>query len=95
MDELFKQYGGPIITVVAIVALIAVVTLVIKSSGTSFQGMVESFTGRMNTQSEKAMDDSDINLKGNDNGSGITYDETHKTGGSTSGSNTSGSTTNP
>ena len=58
MDELFKQYGGPIITVVAIVALIAVVTAVIRGSGKSFSGMIEKFTNRMDSQADKA--DKDI-----------------------------------
>ena len=56
MDELFKQYGGPILTVVAIVALIAVITAVIANSKGSFQDMTDQFRQKMNTKGTEAVD---------------------------------------
>ena len=35
MEEIFEQYGGAIITVIAIVALAAMITMVIGSDSTS------------------------------------------------------------
>lgn len=45
MEEFMKQYGGAVITVIAIIALIIVVTAVIKSDATSnaFQGLISDF----------------------------------------------------
>ena len=33
MEEIFKQYGGPIITVIVIVALIAIMTILLAGDG--------------------------------------------------------------
>ena len=48
MDEIFKQYGSTIITVLAIVAVIGIITLVIGSDTTSlvykaFKDLIEGF----------------------------------------------------
>ncbi len=48
MDEIFKQYGSTIITVLAIVAVIGIITLVIGSDTSSivyqaFSKLIENF----------------------------------------------------
>lgn len=45
MEEFMKQYGGAIITVVAILALITVIVVVIKSDATNsaFQNLITNF----------------------------------------------------
>ena len=49
MKEIFEQYGGTIITVIAIFALIAIIRLVIGSSSTDsivyqgFHDMIQNF----------------------------------------------------
>lgn len=48
MDEIFKQYGGPIITVIAIVALIAIVTLLLTTDAggiviSTFKNLIDKF----------------------------------------------------
>lgn len=40
MKEIFEQYGGPIITVIAIVAIAAIVTVILISSNTEGSGGV-------------------------------------------------------
>lgn len=45
MEEFMKQYGGAVITVIAIIALIIVITAVIKSDATNsaFQNLISDF----------------------------------------------------
>ena len=55
MEELFKQYGGPILIVVAIVALIAVITAVIANSSGAFQDMTDNLRTHMNDTGTSAV----------------------------------------
>lgn len=64
MEELFKQYGGPILIVVAVVALIAVITAVIANSQGGFQNMINNFTNKVNTAGENATNDSFVDKNG-------------------------------
>lgn len=53
MDEIFKQYGATIITVLAIVAIIGIMTLVIGSDTNSivykaFKDLIEGFYAKAN-----------------------------------------------
>lgn len=46
MKEIFQEYGGILITVVAIVALIAVITLLVQTNGvvhTAFKDLITGF----------------------------------------------------
>lgn len=50
MKEIFEQYGGAIITVIAVVALAAFITMVIGSDATSpvykaFDGLIQNLGG--------------------------------------------------
>lgn len=49
MEEIFKQYGGPIITVMVIVAIIVLATFLLKEGGViseAFTDLINSFKGR-------------------------------------------------
>ena len=51
MEEIFKQYGGPIITVMVIVAIIAIVTLLLSTGddgviSNAFKELIGKFQGR-------------------------------------------------
>lgn len=49
MDEIIKQYSGPIIAVVVVLALIAIVTILLTTNGavaTAFQNMLSSFIAK-------------------------------------------------
>lgn len=53
MKEIFEQYGGVLITVVAVLALIVVITFLIGTNGDSavgsaFQELIQSFIERAN-----------------------------------------------
>lgn len=53
MKEIFEQYGGAIITVIAVVALTALITLVIGSDSTSpvyraFNELISNLGGHAN-----------------------------------------------
>ncbi len=67
MEELFKQYGGPILIVVAVVALIAVITAVIANSQGGFQNMINNFTNKVNTAGDNATTQ-DVFTDNNNNG---------------------------
>lgn len=46
MEEIFKQYGGPIITVLVIVCLLAIMTLLLQTNGPVrdlFQNLMNQF----------------------------------------------------
>ena len=54
MDEIFKQYGSTIITVLAIIAVIGIITLVIGNDSNSivyqkFTELITNFYDRANT----------------------------------------------
>ena len=49
MKEIFEQYGGVIVTVIAIVALAAMITAIMGNGNrgpvyNAFQGLIENFT---------------------------------------------------
>lgn len=49
MKEIFEQYGGVIVTVIAIVALAAMITAIMGNGNSgpvyqAFQGLIENFT---------------------------------------------------
>lgn len=49
MKEIFEQYGGVIVTVIAIVALAAMITAIMGSGNSgpvynAFQGLIDNFT---------------------------------------------------
>lgn len=53
MKEIFEQYGGVLITVIAVLALIVVITFLIGTNGDSvvggaFKDMIQSFIERAN-----------------------------------------------
>ncbi len=53
MKEIFQEYGGVLITVVAIIAVITVLTLVIGSDengaiGTAFSNLINNFIDQAN-----------------------------------------------
>lgn len=52
MKEIFEQYGGPIITVVAIAALIGIIVFLVKGNNTvvagMFQNLLDNFQNRVN-----------------------------------------------
>lgn len=46
MEEIFKQYGGPIITVLVIICLLAIMTLLLQTNGPVrdlFQNLMNQF----------------------------------------------------
>ncbi len=52
MKEIFEQYGGAIITVIAVVALAAMITMVIGTDSSSpvyqaFQALISSLGGKI------------------------------------------------
>ena len=54
MKEIFEQYGGAVITVIAIVALAALITSVVGSDDKSpvyqaFNGLITDFGGKIKT----------------------------------------------
>lgn len=50
MEEIFKQYGGPIITVMVIVGIIALVSILLATDGgpinEAFHALIEKFQSR-------------------------------------------------
>lgn len=53
MQKIFEEYGGVIVSAIAIVALIGVVTLLVGGTnggwiGTEFKNLVDSFIGEAN-----------------------------------------------
>ncbi|MBR1391802.1 MAG: hypothetical protein IJ567_10255 [Lachnospiraceae bacterium] len=52
MKEIFEQYGGVIVTVIAIVALAALITALMGNGNSgpvyeAFKGLIENFTGNV------------------------------------------------
>lgn len=58
MQKIFEEYGGVIITVIAVVALIALVTFLMSDTGVlaeAFSNIVDKFTNSSNTLIDSAL----------------------------------------
>ena len=55
MEKIFEQYGGVIVTVIAIIALIGIVTFLTKSSSSPLTSKITEAIGNLFTKGSSAI----------------------------------------